>query len=95
MEEVSYSFPVRVQPGSSRNELLSFEGGIKVRLQAPPLEGKANKACIRYFSKLLKIPKRRLKITRGEHARQKEITVFETDAPEIERIKKILGFSES
>lgn len=87
---MDYSFSVRVQPGSSRNEIVSYEGGIKVRLQAPAVEGKANKACIQVLSKLLKIPKRRLKIIRGEHARQKKISVLQTNAEEISRIKEIL-----
>ena len=92
---MNYSFPIRVQPGSSRNEMVSFERGLKVRLQAPAVEGKANKACIRFLSKLLKVPKRRLKITRGEHARQKEITILETDTAELKRIKETLGLLEA
>ncbi len=88
---MNYSFQTRVQPGSSKNEVTPYEGGVKVRVQAPAVEGKANKACIQFLSKLLKIPKRRLKITRGEHARQKEITILETDRAELKRIKEVLG----
>jgi len=87
---VDFSFHIRVQPGASRNEIIPTPEGVKIRLQAPAVEGKANKACVQFLSKKLGIPKRRIVITRGERARVKEITVSETDAGEIERIKQIL-----
>jgi uncharacterized protein (TIGR00251 family) len=87
---VDFSFHIRVQPGASRNEIIPTPEGVKIRLQAPAVEGKANKACVQFLSKKLGIPKRRIVITRGERARAKEITVSETDAGEIERIKQIL-----
>jgi len=87
---VDFSFHIRVQPGASKNEIVFTPDGIKVRLQAPAVEGKANKACVQFLSKQLGIPKRRIAITRGERARVKEITVSGTDAGEIERIKTLL-----
>ncbi len=87
---MDFSFHIRVQPGASKNEIVFTPDGIKVRLQAPAVEGKANKACVQFLSKQLGIPKRRIAITRGERARVKEITVSGTDAGEIERIKTLL-----
>ncbi len=87
---MDFSFHIRVQPGASKNEIVFTPDGVKVRLQAPAVEGKANKACVQFLSKQLGIPKRRIAITRGERARVKEITVSGTDAGEIERIKILL-----
>ncbi len=87
---MDYSFRIRVQPGASKNEIVHTEDGIKVRLQAPAVEGKANKACVRFLSKALKIPKSRIEITRGQRARDKEITIYETSEAEAARVKAIL-----
>ena len=87
---MEYSFTIRVQPGASKNEIVPAPEGVKIRLQAPAVEGKANKACIQFLSKCLKIPKRRIVITHGEHARMKTIMVLDADREETERIKKTL-----
>jgi len=87
---LDFTFYIRVQPGASRNELVPEERGLKLRLQAPAVEGKANKACIRFLSKFLKIPKRRIEITRGEHARRKEITIFDVSEAELRWIKGVV-----
>lgn len=87
---MDYSFDIRVQPGASKNEMVPAPEGVKVRLQAPAVEGKANKACIQFLSKSLKIPKHRIAITRGERARAKRITVYDVTREETDRIKKAL-----
>jgi uncharacterized protein (TIGR00251 family) len=87
---VDFSFHIRVQPGASKNEIVPTPEGVKVRLQAPAVEGKANKACIQFLSKQLGIPKRRIAITRGERARVKEITILDASGDEIGKIKKTL-----
>lgn len=48
---------------------------LKVALQAPPIEGRANAALIEFFSKLLKTPRAAIEIGSGEHARIKKILV--------------------
>lgn len=87
---MDFTFQIRVQPGASKNEVVRAPEGVKVRLQAPAVEGKANKACVQFLSKTLKIPKRRIAITRGEHARTKRITVYDVTVEEIDRIKTAL-----
>ncbi len=87
---MDFSFNIRVQPGASKNAVVPTPEGVKVRLQAPAVEGKANKACIRFLSKSLKIPKRRIAITRGEHARTKRITVYDVTVEETDRIRTAL-----
>ena len=67
---------VHVQPGASRNQVLGLHGdALKVRLTAPPVEGKANKACIGVLSEALAIPKARIEIVTGHTSRKKNIRV--------------------
>ena len=51
------------------------DGRIKVMLDAPPVDGKANEALVAFFSKLLGRPKRDVSILRGEKGRQKTIAL--------------------
>lgn len=67
---------VRVQPGASRSEVVGvIEGALRLRLTAPPVEGAANKECLRFFSKKLHIAKSRISIIRGEYTRDKVLRV--------------------
>ena len=65
---------VRVQPGASRNEIAGeWEGALKVRLQAPPADGKANDALIEFLARVLNIPKSAVRILAGERSRTKRV----------------------
>lgn len=70
------SFKVHVQPGASRNQVLGFYGdALKLKLTAPPVEGKANKACIEILSETLGVPKTSIEIVSGHSSRQKNIRI--------------------
>ena len=47
---------IKISPNSSKNLIIKDEAGIKIKLTAQPIEGKANKALIEFLSKQLKIP---------------------------------------
>ena len=67
---------VRVQPKSSQNALVGIHAdAIKVKLTAPPVEGKANKALIQLFAKLLGCPKSAIDIVAGQSSRNKRLLV--------------------
>jgi uncharacterized protein len=67
---------VYVQPRASRNELVGIhEGTLKVRLTASPVEGEANKECVRFLAKLLNLPKSRLEVVQGHKSRRKTILI--------------------
>jgi len=68
--------PVRAVPRASKNEIQGVHGdALKVRLQAPPVEGKANQALIRFLSDALDIPRSQLSIASGETGRNKSVLV--------------------
>lgn len=68
--------PVRAMPRASKNEIQGLHGdALKVRLQALPVEGKANQALIRFLSDALNIPRSQLSIASGETGRNKAILI--------------------
>mgnify|MGYP000735950613 CR=1 FL=1 len=65
---------VRVQPKSSKNAIVGIHGAaLKIKLNAPPVEGKANKALIQLVAKLLKCPKSNVEIVSGQASRNKRL----------------------
>lgn len=84
---------VLVVPRASRTELSGLhEGRLRVRVAAPPVEGKANKELVAFFSKLLGVGKSAVAIERGESGRRKVIRVYERDARRVrETIEKVIG----
>ena len=69
-------FQVRVQPRASRDEVAGIiDGAMKVRLQAPAVEDRANLALCEYLAGLLKRPKAAVRILSGERSRTKRIAV--------------------
>lgn len=73
---------VRVTPRASRNEIVDIlrDGTIKVHLTAPPLEGKANSALLKFLAKVLDVPQKRLEVVAGATGRDKLISVIDMDA---------------
>ncbi|MRJ06717.1 MAG: hypothetical protein C6I01_04275 [Epsilonproteobacteria bacterium] len=75
-----------VQPNASRTKILGeYNGYLKVALQVPPLEGRANGELIKLFSKKFKIPKSQIQL-KGEKSRKKELTL-----PLTPQLKEFLG----
>jgi uncharacterized protein len=69
-------FTVRVQPRASRDEIAGvMNGALKVRLQAPALEDRANVALCEYLAGLLKRPKSAVRILSGDRSRIKRIEI--------------------
>lgn len=65
---------VRVQPKSAQNAVVGVhDGALKIRLTAPPVEGKANKALVQFVGKWLRCPKSTLEIVSGQTSRTKRL----------------------
>jgi uncharacterized protein (TIGR00251 family) len=70
------TFLVKVVPRAKRDEIVCVEGGaLKVRVNAPPVEGKANAALVRMLAKLLSVKRVQVEIQRGENIRLKTLKV--------------------
>jgi uncharacterized protein (TIGR00251 family) len=70
------SFSVRVHARAKKDAITGEVGdALKVSLTAPPLEGRANEACIEFFAKLLKVPRSSVTIASGATSRNKVIRV--------------------
>ena len=71
------TFKVYVQPRSSQNMIVGCHGdAIKIKLTAPPVDNAANKMCVEYLAKTLKIPKSSLEIVSGHNSRTKRMRLL-------------------
>jgi uncharacterized protein len=69
-------FSVRVQPRASKDEIAGELGGaLKVRLQAPALEDRANQALVEFLAQLLKRPRAAVRILSGDRSRTKRVEI--------------------
>ena len=70
------SFVVRVQPRARRDEISGdWQAGLKVRLCAPPVDGRANESLRRLLALRLKVPLAAVRIASGEHSRTKRVEI--------------------
>ena len=65
-----------VQPRASRDEVAGLQdGAVKVRVAAPPVDGEANEALLRFLAKALGVPRSSLEVVRGQSGRRKAVRV--------------------
>ncbi len=78
---------VRVTPRARKNEIVEVlsDGTVKVHLTAPPVEGKANEALLKYLAGVLEVPISRLEIVAGATGRDKLVSVVDMDAAALHR----------
>jgi len=80
----SVSFSVRLHPRAKKNAITGEAGdALKVSLTAPPVDGKANDACIEFFAKLLNVPRSSVTIAAGLTSRNKVIRVAGVPAQQV------------
>ena len=80
------TFSIKVHPRAKKNAITGEVGDVlKVALTAPPVEGKANEACIDFFAKLLKVPRSSVTIAAGQTSRNKVVRIIGLSAVEIEK----------
>lgn len=89
MEGSKTNIRVKVLPRSSKNQIVGQENGtFKVKLTAPPVEGKANKALIDLLTKRLGLPKENAEIVSGKRSRLKSVRI---KGLSIEDVKNLLN----
>lgn len=80
------TFAVKVHPRARKNAITGELGdALKLALTAPPIDGRANDACIEFFANLLKVPRSSVTIASGQSSRQKIVRVVGLTADEIKR----------
>ena len=86
-ERNAVSFAVRVQPRASHNEVAGvMDNALKIRLQAPAAEDRANQALCEFLAGLLKRPKSAVRILSGERSRTKRVEISGVTIAEIEAL---------
>ncbi len=78
---------VRITPRASRNEIVEVlsDGTVRIRLTAPPVEGKANEALIKFLAEILGVTPSRIDIVAGDTSRDKLVSVLDMDAEVVHR----------
>jgi uncharacterized protein (TIGR00251 family) len=80
---------VKVVPRASKNQIVGIEGdALKIRLNAPPVEGKANDALIEFLANALGVHRAQIEIVTGHTARRKIVRVRGVTA---QKVKSKLG----
>ncbi|MEW6720456.1 MAG: DUF167 domain-containing protein [Thermodesulfobacteriota bacterium] len=75
-EGAGATLSVRVVPRSAKEEVAGCEGGaLRIRLTAPPVEGKANEALCRFLAKALGVPRRSVTLLSGGTGRNKIVRI--------------------
>jgi len=79
------TFAVKVHPCAKKNAITGEVGdALKLALTAPPVDGKANEACIEFFAKLLNLPRSSVTIATGQTSRNKVIRVLGLTAQQVQ-----------
>ena len=83
------TFAVKVQPRARRNAVVGELGdALKLALTAPPVDGKANEACIEFFAETLRLARSSVSIASGQTSRNKVIRVTGITAGQVrERLR--------
>lgn len=78
---------LHIQPGAKQTEVAGMHGeALKIRLSAPPVDGKANDCLIGFMSKTLGVAKSRIALVSGSSSRAKRLRVEGVDAESVRRL---------
>lgn len=83
-EEGRFTLTLHIQPGAKKTECAGRHGdALKIRLAAPPVDGKANEALIRFLAEALHLPKSAVSLKSGQTSRRKLLEVCGTSADKV------------
>ena len=72
----SVTLSLHVQPGAKKTEIAGLHGdALKIRLAAPPIEGRANEALLRYIAGCFEVPLSQVELLSGAQSRHKRVRV--------------------
>lgn len=77
---------VQVSPAAKKNEVIGVLGNeLKIRLQAAPIEGRANAGLIRYLAECVGLPKSRVRVVHGLSSRHKVVEIAGLEPAQVQR----------
>lgn len=80
VEEKLLEITVQIQPKSSRDEITGIHNGrLKIKIAAPPVEGKANQRLISFIAKTFRVPKSGVEIVKGKTSKLKTVKISGLD----------------
>ncbi len=86
----SATFSIRIQPRASKNEIIVMDGGgFKIRLTAPPVDGAANEALIRFLADTLSVTRSQIEIVSGHTSKNKIVRIEGIGKEDTERVLKM------
>ena len=86
-EETSALVSIRIQPRASKNEIIRMEGGkLKIRLTAPPVDGAANEALVKFLADQLNVSRSQVEIVSGHTGREKIIKILGMGEETVQRL---------
>ena len=93
IERENVSFWLKVKPRSARERVvLGSADELCLELHAPPTEGQANEACVRFFARALRLPQACVVIMSGHKSRRKLIRITGHSAEEtVKQLKALVG----
>lgn len=83
---------VRIQPRASKNQIVPMEGGgVKIRLTAPPVDGAANEALVRFLADTFSVPKAHVEILSGHTSRNKIVRIEGVEQAQVDQVLNKVG----
>ncbi len=80
MGENSLNIQVQIQPGSSKDQIIDLHNGrLKIKISAPPVDGKANQNLIEFIAKALGVSKSKIEIVKGRTSKLKTLKISGID----------------
>jgi len=78
---------LHIQPGAKKTEVAGLHGeALKIRLAAPPVDGKANEALLRFVAETLGLPKSAVSLKSGQTSRRKVLEISGATATAVARL---------
>jgi hypothetical protein len=77
---------IRVTPRARHNEIVGIldDGTVKIRLTAPPVEGRANQALVEFLAEVLEVPRSQIEIVAGLSGRDKLVSIIGVDTTDVQ-----------
>ncbi|MDD5295568.1 MAG: DUF167 domain-containing protein [Rhodocyclaceae bacterium] len=88
----SVTLSLHIQPGASRTQSAGLHGeALKLRLAAPPVDGKANTCLVAFLAEFLGCPKSTVELVSGASSRQKRVRIAGLSAAALDKLRALAG----